>query len=73
MDTVIWTPEDLGAAIRAARRAQGLRLEDLALGAGVGVRFLSELERGKPTVRLAETLRVVTALGLVLQLLGRRD
>jgi hypothetical protein len=30
------------------------------------VRFVSELERGKPTVRLAETLRVVASLGLLL-------
>jgi HTH-type transcriptional regulator/antitoxin HipB len=58
------TPEELGAAFRAARIARGLRLEDLALAAGVGRRFLGELERGKPTVRLAETLRVADALGV---------
>jgi y4mF family transcriptional regulator len=62
--TIVTTPEDLGAAIRAARMARGLRLEDLALAAGVGPRFLGELERGKPTVRLAETLRVAAALGI---------
>ena len=58
------TPEELGAAFKAARTARGLRLEDLALAAGVGRRFLGELERGKPTVRLAETLRVAQALGV---------
>jgi HTH-type transcriptional regulator/antitoxin HipB len=58
------TPGELGAALRAARIARGLRLEDLALAAGVGRRFLGELERGKPTVRLAETLRVAQALGV---------
>src|SRR5450631_2888795 len=46
------TPAALGAAFKAARTARGLRLEDLALAAGVGRRFLGELERGKPTVRL---------------------
>ncbi len=61
------TPADLGAAIRQARKAQGLRLDDVALAAGVGIRFLSELERGKPTVRLEETLRVLAAVGLRLQ------
>jgi hypothetical protein len=30
----------------------------------VCARFLSELERGKPTARLAETLRAVESLGL---------
>jgi HTH-type transcriptional regulator / antitoxin HipB len=59
----VTSPQDLGIAVRCLRRERGLRLEDLALAAGVGVRFLGELERGKPTVRLAETLRVVSALG----------
>jgi transcriptional regulator with XRE-family HTH domain len=52
--------------IRAARRARRLRLEDVALAAGVGIRYLSELERGKPTARLGEALRVVKSLGLEL-------
>jgi HTH-type transcriptional regulator / antitoxin HipB len=60
----ITTPVQLGTALRDARRARGLRLEDVALGAGVGIRFVSELERGKPTARLAETLRVAASLGL---------
>jgi HTH-type transcriptional regulator/antitoxin HipB len=60
----ISAPADIGIAVRRARTARGLRLEDLALAAGVGPRFLSELERGKPTARLAETLRVIAALGL---------
>lgn len=62
--TPIENPEDLGALIRRTRRGRNLRLEDLSLAAGVGVRFLSELERGKPTVRLSETLQVLAALGL---------
>jgi HTH-type transcriptional regulator / antitoxin HipB len=62
------TPEELGTALKAARLARGLRLEDLALAAGVGRRFLGELERGKPTVRLAETLRVAEALGISITL-----
>jgi len=66
--TSISTPAELGAALRRARRARGLRLEDLALAAGVGVRFLSELERGKQTARIAETLRVAAALGVRLTL-----
>ena len=64
MDHAIDSSFGLGAALRAARRQRGLRLQDVALGAGVGVRFLSELERGKPTARLAEMLRVASALGV---------
>jgi HTH-type transcriptional regulator/antitoxin HipB len=66
------TPQDLGAALRRARKARGLRQEDLALAAGVGLRFIGELERGKPTVRLAETLRVVSALGVELTIADPR-
>jgi HTH-type transcriptional regulator / antitoxin HipB len=62
------TPPDLGSALRRARRARGLRLEDVALTAGVGIRFVSELERGKATARLGETLRVADALGIRLAL-----
>jgi HTH-type transcriptional regulator / antitoxin HipB len=59
---------DLGSALHRARKARALRLEDVALTAGVGIRFVSELERGKATARLAETLRVAEALGVSLVL-----
>ena len=57
------TPAEIGRIVRAARRAQGLRQDQLAGAAGVGVRFLSELERGKPTVRLEKMLAVLDTLG----------
>jgi hypothetical protein len=66
-------PQELGAAIRRQRRVLGLRLEDVALAAGVGMRFLSELERGKATVQLDKTLRVIRTLGLHLELHGGDD
>jgi len=61
---VVSTSTDIGSAVRTARRAQGLQQEDLALVAGTGRRFISDLERGKPTARLEPTLRVLHALGL---------
>jgi len=66
MNWLIRDPADFGAVLRAARKRRGLRLEDVALGAGVGIRFVSELERGKPTARLGASLRVVAALGLTI-------
>jgi len=48
----------------------GLTQQDLALAAGVGVRFIVDLEGGKPTVRLEQVLRVVDALGGSLALTG---
>lgn len=61
------TPAEIGRIVRAARRAQGLRQDQLAGAAGVGIRFLSELERGKPTVRLAKVIAVLDALGCTLR------
>lgn len=66
------TSDELGASLRELRKARGLRQEDLALAAGVGVRFVSELERGKSTARLAETLRVAAALGVRVTLVDPR-
>ena len=55
---------NIGAVVRDARKAAGLRQYELAASAGVGLRFVVELERGKPTARLDKILQVLTALGL---------
>jgi y4mF family transcriptional regulator len=52
---------------RGAGIIQGLRQDQLAAAAGVGVRFLVELEHGKPTVRMGKVLAVLDALGYRLQ------
>ena len=57
------TSKQLGRSIREARVSQGLRQDQLAAAAGVGVRFLIELEAGKPTARLGKALDVLNALG----------
>jgi HTH-type transcriptional regulator / antitoxin HipB len=64
---ILMTVEQIGAVVREARLAQGLRQDQLAAAAHVGLRFLVELERGKPTVRLAKVLAVLDALGCRLQ------
>ncbi len=69
MPTIHNTTE-LGQALRAARKALGLTQPRLALAAGVGVRFIVELEAGKPTLRLDAVWRVIDALGGELQLSG---
>jgi len=40
-----------------------LRQDQLAAVAGVGVRFLVELEAGKPTAQIGKALDVLAALG----------
>jgi HTH-type transcriptional regulator / antitoxin HipB len=55
---------ELGALLRAQRKAQGLTLEQLSGLSRLGMRFLSELERGKPTAELGKSLQVAALLGL---------
>lgn len=61
-------PIDLGRAVREARRTQGLRQPDLAAAAGTSVRFIVELEKGKPTIQLGKALHVLQMLGLEVHL-----
>lgn len=58
------TSEDIGNLVRAARHEGGTDQATTAGIAGVGVRFLGELERGKPNLRLGLVLRVLDRLGL---------
>jgi y4mF family transcriptional regulator len=58
------TTEDLGRCIRARRKEQGATQAEFASLCGVGVRFISDLENGKPTVELAKVLQVLKCLGL---------
>lgn len=59
----IESSQDLGQKLRARRLAMGLTQPQLALAAGCGLRFIVDLEAGKPTVRLENVLRVIAALG----------
>jgi y4mF family transcriptional regulator len=70
LTTLIDTPAALGNAARTARKQLGLTQPQLALAAGVGVRFIVELEAGKPTLRLETILRVLHALGGTLAVAG---
>lgn len=67
------TPEEIGAIIRRTRKAQGLRQPELAAASGVGLRFLVELERGKPTAQLGKVLSVLSALGCSLRIITPED
>lgn len=66
----IHTTQQLGVSLLAARKQMGLTQAQLALAAGVGVRFIVDLEAGKPTLRLEHVLRVIGALGGEINLIG---
>ena len=53
----------LGLAVRRERKAQKLKQSELAAVSGVGIRFIVDLEAGKPTLQLEKVLRVIKTLG----------
>lgn len=57
------TPAEIGDIVRTTRKAAGLRQDELAGAAGVGLRFIVDLEAGKPTAQIGKTLQVLAALG----------
>ena len=61
-------PEQLGASIRARRRQLKVTQKDLAMTCGTGLRFIIDLEKGKPTCQIGKILQVLHALGLELQI-----
>ncbi|MBK7900912.1 MAG: hypothetical protein KA603_00145 [Azonexus sp.] len=61
------SPQELGLVLRATRKAQGLRLDDLAGSASVGHVFAREAEHGKETLQLGKVLALLVELGIRLQ------
>ena len=59
----ILTTDQLGTFIRQVRKAAGLRQDQLAGVANVGLRFIVDLEAGKPTAQVGKVLQVLSILG----------
>lgn len=55
---------EIGEVVRAVRKENEADQRRAAELAGVGVRFLGDLERGKETLRIGLVLRVLDRLGL---------
>lgn len=70
---VVHSVQELGALARAHRKARGLTLEQTAGIGGTGIRFLSELERGKPTAQLGKALEALRLLGLEVLIVPRGE
>lgn len=63
----------IGSLVRKRRKEAGMTLKEAAALAGVGVRFLSELERGKPTLQLGLAIQVLQLFGLEMHVEQRGD
>jgi HTH-type transcriptional regulator/antitoxin HipB len=61
---VVRTSAELGTLARAQRQHLGLKQDDVAGLGNTGTRFVSELERGKPTTQLQMALDLLDLIGL---------
>lgn len=57
----------LGQAVRQQRKLLGLTQRDLAMTCGTGLRFIIDLEKGKPTCQVGKALQVLQMLGLAVE------
>ena len=63
-----YTPQQIGQLVKKARKTLGVTQKDLALTSGTGLRFIIELEQGKPTCQIGKVLTVLHTLGITMQL-----
>lgn len=68
MQTLTYSPADIGALIRETRKKLGVTQKDLALTSGTGLRFIIELEKGKETCEIGKALTVLHTLAIKLTL-----
>ena len=58
--------------IKTNRKAAGLTQEEFAIRSGLGLRFVRELEQGKPTVRM-DKVNIALAMFDMEAVPGRKD
>ena len=61
------TAETIGTLIQQTRKQLGLTQKELSLTSGTGLRFIIDLEKGKPTCELEKVLNVLQTLGIKLR------
>ncbi len=68
MNVLIDSVQKIGEIVKEERKRQGMLQRDLADVSGVSLHFLSDLEKGKPTVELQKVLQVLAGLGIAVEL-----
>lgn len=68
MESEINSPEKIGAFIRARRRKLKARQKDLAQISNTGLRFVVDVEKGKPTCQIGKVLILLQTLGIKVKL-----
>lgn len=59
-----YTPAQIGRLIQQTRKTLGVTQRDLALTSGTGMRFITDLERGKETCEIGKALTILNTLGI---------
>lgn len=62
------TPKTIGETVRKTRKLLKVTQKDLALTSGTGLRFIIDLEKGKPTAQIGKIITVLNTLGIQLEL-----
>ena len=67
-EIMIHSAKGIGRIVKNRRKELGLTQTELALTAGTGLRYIVDLEKGKPTIELEKALKVINALGIEITL-----
>jgi y4mF family transcriptional regulator len=62
----VLTVKDLSKLVKQKRLEFGMTQSEASALCNVGIRFLSELENGKPTLQIDKVLKVVNFFGIKL-------
>ena len=62
------TAKQIGELVKITRKGLGVTQKNLAMTSGTGLRFIIELEQGKPTCQLSKVLNVLNTLGIAIKL-----
>lgn len=64
MKHLVWTPNNLGHALRQARKAKALTQKDLSAKSGVWQETISKIENGRGGTKLETIFHLLAALDL---------
>ena len=68
---LVYSSVDLGAAIKARRKKLGYTQGEVARFNECSIRFISELERGKPGAGIEKIIRIANSIGLDIATIAR--
>jgi HTH-type transcriptional regulator/antitoxin HipB len=63
--------KEIGKIVKSTRKRLDVTQRNLAMTSGTGLRFIIELEQGKPTAQLEKVLTVLRTLGIELTIEGK--